>query len=44
VLGQATSKMAEHHSKTTEHKHIVDAAIGLVEEHDRNETGRKTGN
>jgi integrase len=46
VLGQATTKMAEHYSKTAKRKHLVDAAIDLVEEHDRNEnrkTGWKTG-
>jgi integrase len=41
VLGQATTKMAEHYSKTAKRKHLVDAAIDLVEEHDRNEN-RKT--
>jgi len=42
VLGQATTKMAEHYSKTAKRKHLVDAAIDLVEERDRNEN-RKTG-
>jgi integrase len=41
VLGQATTKMAEHYSKTAKRKHLVDAAIDLVEERDRNEK-RKT--
>jgi integrase len=41
VLGQATTKMAEHYSKTAKRKHLVDVAIDLVEERDRNEN-RKT--
>jgi integrase len=41
VLGQATTKMAEHYSKTANRKHLVEAAIDLVEERDRNEK-RKT--
>jgi integrase len=41
VLGQATTKMADHYSKTAKRKRLVDAGIDLVEERDRNEN-RKT--
>jgi integrase len=41
VLGQATTKMAEHYSKSANRRHLADAAIDRVEERDRNEE-RKT--
>jgi hypothetical protein len=46
VLGQSTTKMAEHYSKNAQRKHLVDAGIGSIEEHDRNENWKtewKTG-
>jgi integrase len=45
VLGQLTSKMGEHYSRTARRHHLASAAIERMEEHDRNEkrkTERKT--
>jgi integrase len=43
VLGQATTAMAEHYSKTAKRKHLVGAAIDRIEEQDRNETWKTGG-
>jgi integrase len=46
VLGQESTTMAEHYSKTARRHHLAGAAIERIEERDRNrigKTGRKTG-
>jgi len=45
VLGQESTKMAEHYSKTAHRHHLAGAGIERMEERDRNrnrKTGRKT--
>jgi len=45
VLGQESTKMAEHYSKTAKRHHLAGAGIERIEEHDRNrnrKTDRKT--
>jgi integrase len=40
VLGQLTTKMGEHYSRTARRHHLATAAIERIEEHDRNKIGK----
>lgn len=43
VLGQKTTKMAEHYSRTARRHHLATAAIERIEEHDLNKVGKHDG-
>jgi integrase len=43
VLGQQTTQMAEHYSRTAHRHHLATAAIERIEEQDRNENGKPSG-
>src|SRR5262249_52762410 len=43
VLGQQTTQMAEHYSRTARRHHLATAAIERIEEHDRNGFGKPSG-
>jgi integrase len=43
VLGQKTTQMAEHYSRTARRHHLATAAIARIEERDRNEIGKRSG-
>jgi integrase len=42
VLGQRTTQMAEHYSRTARRHHLATAAIARIEERDRNELGKRS--